>query len=165
MVRIHNLALIALSASALAATAHNERRAVDALAELGVVARDAAPLDLHRRQNQTPPDSPEIQKLKDERKNISPELEQARQDVASAEKDIVDSVPQDKKQKEEDAFQKLKTVVNGLTDDQKTKLKENGKNLRAAIRKEFASQASQTAAPSQAAPAAASAAPAQPAKF
>ncbi|OAQ57262.1 hypothetical protein VFPPC_14977 [Pochonia chlamydosporia 170] len=150
MVRINNLALFALSVSAFAATIHHDRRGVNILAEPGVLSRAEPLVDLDRRQNEAP-DSPAVQKLKDERKAISPELDQARQDMKAAEKAADDAIPQNLKQKEEDAFAKFKTIRQGLPEDKKKQLKENGRALEAA-RKEATAPSGPVVSPTPSAP-------------
>ncbi|OAQ67574.1 hypothetical protein VFPPC_11587 [Pochonia chlamydosporia 170] len=145
MVRINNLALIALSASTLAVTIHHDRRGV-ILAEPDVLSRAEPLMDLDKRQNKAP-DSPAVQKLKAERKAISPELDQATQDVQAARKAANAAIPQNLKQKEKDAVTKLKAIRQGLPEDKKKQLKENGKALEAARRKKSPAPSGPVASP------------------
>ncbi|OAQ60674.1 hypothetical protein VFPPC_14110 [Pochonia chlamydosporia 170] len=187
MVRINNFALLALSASALAATTHNARRSIDSISESDLIDRAVPLMGLDRRQQNNQQDSPEVQKLKEDRKAISVELaqaqterqdaekameaaipqdlktkeDQARQALKDARKAANDAIPADLKQKEEAAFQKVKSIREGLPEDKKKALQENGKALRAA-RKGQKSAAPAPAASVPPAPAAPAASPAPP---
>lgn len=146
-----------MSASALAATTQNERRGVSVFGDSEVLGRAAAVMELATRQDKAP-DSPEVVKLKEERKAISPELDQAKQDMKAAQKAAEAAIPADLKAKEEAAFQKFKATRDGLTEDQKTKLKDNGKAMRAARKAQNPASSAPAAAPA-ATPAPAPAAP------
>ncbi|GJN70077.1 hypothetical protein PLICBS_004129 [Purpureocillium lilacinum] len=108
-------------------------------------------MDLYKRQVQKQ-DSPEIQKLKDERKAISPELDQATQAMRDARKAANAAIPQDLKQKEEAAIQNVKTMREGLPEDKKNQLKENAKAIQAERKKEKASASAPASAPAPSAP-------------
>ncbi|KAJ6436375.1 Endonuclease/exonuclease/phosphatase [Purpureocillium lavendulum] len=151
MVRF-SLALLALCATALAATAHNDRRGLQVLAESHFIGRDAPLMDLDRRQVQKQ-DSPEIQKLKDERKAISPELDQASQALRDASKAADAAIPEDLKQKEEAAFQKFNATRQGLPENKKDQLKKNAEAIQAQKEKEKASASAPVAVPAPSAPA------------
>ena len=155
-----NTPFVQVSASALAVTTHNDRRGLEVLDEAHFVSRDAPLMDLDRRQAQKQ-DSPEIQKLKEDRKAISPELDQAKQDLQTTRKAANAAIPQDLKDKEKAAKQKVKTTLQGLPDDKKNQLKDNEKAIQAERKKEKASASAPAAAPAPSAPAPAPA----PAKF
>ena len=114
--------------SALAATIHHERRSVfleDADAATAFRREDNLFGVLEGRQGNKKPDSPEMQKLKDERKAISPELAKAKDDMKAAQKAIDDAIPKDLKTKEDQAFQVMKAARKAAHDaipqDLKTK--------------------------------------------
>lgn len=147
-----NTPFVLVSATALAVTTHNDRRGLEDLDEPHFISRDAPLMDLYKRQVQKQ-DSPEIQKLKDERKAISPELDQAIQAMRDARKAANAAIPQDLKQKEEAAIQNVKTMREGLPEDKKNQLKENAKAIQAERKKEKASASAPASAPAPSAPA------------
>ncbi|KJZ70222.1 hypothetical protein HIM_10370 [Hirsutella minnesotensis 3608] len=162
--------VLALSVSALAVTSHNERRDVELSSGSGFVARAAPPMVLEAREKR--PDSPEVAKLKEERKGISPELDAAHEELKKAHEAEENAIPQDLKAKTKEAKQKVKDTYNALPEDKKAQLKDMGKKIRDTKKGERGAATSgapgaapATSAASVAAPAATPAATPAPARF
>ncbi|OAA53575.1 hypothetical protein ISF_08736 [Cordyceps fumosorosea ARSEF 2679] len=168
MVRIHTLVL-SLTLSALGATTQNDRRGVDVLARARIPSQGSAVMGLHTRKDEKP-SSAAIKKLEEDRRVISPELDQAwekmKTAIQAAEDAISDqhkeaekramkeleaaflasdnSIPQEIKQKQDDAVREFEATRDGLPEETKSKLEENRLALEEARERESASESDAT---------------------
>ncbi|EFY90636.1 hypothetical protein MAC_03414 [Metarhizium acridum CQMa 102] len=114
MVRIYNLALIALSASALAATTYNERRAVDDVGEFDLAGRSAPLMDFDKREDS--------------------KIAEARKEMKAANQAANAAIPEDAKNKVQEARKNLKDANDAaraaIPEDAKNKVEEAKKNLK-----------------------------------
>ncbi|KAM3450150.1 hypothetical protein NHJ6243_009854 [Beauveria neobassiana] len=165
MVHILTLVLLSLTSSALGATTQNDRRGVDVLSRARVPSQGSAVMGLHTRRNEKP-SSAVIKKLEEDRRAISPELDQAwekmKTALQAAEDAISDqhkeneeraikaleaaflasdeSISQELKQRQDDAVREFEATRDGLPEETKSKLEENRLALEEAWETESASE-------------------------
>ncbi|KAG8423491.1 hypothetical protein J3458_000379 [Metarhizium acridum] len=179
MVRIYNLALIALSASALAATTYNERRAVDDVGEFDLAGRSAPLMDFDKREDSKIAEARKEMKAANQAANAAiPEdaknkVQEARKNLKDANDAARAAIPEDAKNKAaipEDAKKKVDEARKSMQDAKDAAdaaIPEDLRKQRDEKKKAFQDAKNQNAsqtAPAQAAPTA-SAAPAEPPKF
>ncbi|OAA39201.1 hypothetical protein BBO_06625 [Beauveria brongniartii RCEF 3172] len=165
MVHTYTLLLLSLTWSALGATTQNDRRGVDVLSRTRVPSQGSAVMGLHRREDKKP-SSAAIKKLEEDRRAISPELDQAWEKMKTAiqaaedaisdqHKEVEeramkaleaaflasdDSIPKEIKQEQDDAVRNFEATRDGLPEATKSKLEENRLALEEAWEREYASE-------------------------
>ncbi|KAM3504115.1 hypothetical protein MY11210_008467 [Beauveria gryllotalpidicola] len=173
MVHIYNLVLLSLTSSALGVTTQNDRRGVDVLSRARVPSQGSTVMGLHMRKDEKPI-SAAIKKLQDDRRAISPELDQAWEKMKTAIEEAENAISHEHKeneeramkeleaaflasdnsispeikQKQDDAVREFESIRDGLPEETKSKLEENRLALEEAWEREAASESDSDSTPS-----------------